>query len=165
MAVVRAAEWVPDAADLGNPGYISVINAVPGLNSYKPMPAHTVLTDALTAYARGAIDVRDKDLNVFQYAGDATKLYELTGTAWGDVSVGGGYTNATEERWEFARWKNQVLAANWDENPQFITLGGANFANLTTDFKCRRLAVVGDFVVAANSFDSTDGKVHDRVRW
>lgn len=165
MAVIPVLEWMPDAAALGNKGSVDVRNAVPGTNSYKPMPRYTALSGALDARARGAIDVRDKDLNVYQYAGDAAKLYVLSSTTWSDASLAGGYSTSTEEHWEFARWKNKVLATNWDENPQSLELGGANFGNMTTAFRCRRLAVVGDFVVAANTFDATDGNVPDRVRW
>lgn len=166
MPVLAVKQWIPDAADFGNPGSVQVVNALPGLNSYKPMPDHTVLTDALDAYARGAIDVRDKDLIVFQYAGDAGKLYELaSSTSWTDVSIAGGYSTGSEEIWDFTRWKNQVLATNWTDSPQFIDIDGTAFADLTTAFRCRRLAVVRDHVVAGNTADTTDGNVPDRVRW
>lgn len=165
MPVVAVTAWAPDAADLGNRDSVTVTNAVPGTNSYKPFPSFSVLTNALDARARGAIDVRDKDLNVFQYAGNASKLYQLSSTSWSDVSLTGGYSTGTEERWEFVKWKNQVLATNWNDEPQTIELGGANFADLTTDFRARRIAVVGDFVVVGNTFDSSDGNVPDRIRW
>lgn len=170
MAVLPVLEWVPDAAALGNKGSVRIVNAVPGTNSYKPFPSFAVLTDALTGYARGAIDVRDRDGNVFQYAGDETALYQLSGTSWEDITrveseEPDPYATGTEERWEFVRWKNQVLATNFSDEPQKITLGGTNFEDLTSDFRCRRLAVVKDFVVAANTFDSSDGNVSDRVRW
>ena len=125
MAIIRVEDWVPDAADLGNPGSILIANALPGINGYKPMPSYSALSDALDDYCRGAIDVRDKELNVYQFAGDETKLYELTSTSWGDVSVGGGYATGTEERWEFILWKNQILATNFSDDPQKIELGAA----------------------------------------
>ena len=165
MPIVRAAQWAPDAAALGNPGSIDVRNAVPGVTSYKPMPQHTAFTNAIDAYARGAIHTRDEDLNVSQFVGNASKIYELVSATWTDRSIGGGYSTAAEESWEFVRWKNQVLATNWDDSIQFIALGGTIFANLTTDFKCRHLAVIGDFVFAANTTDATDGNVPDRIRW
>ena len=165
MPVIRIGEWAPDAADLGNPGAVSVVNALPGLNSYQPMKQLVSTTNALTARPRGAIEASDKSSNVFQYAGDATKLYSLSGSTWSDISKGGGYTTGTEERWEFARWKEKVIATNFSDNPQAITFGGANFADLTTSLKFRRVAVVGDFVVAGNTFDATDDTVRDRVRW
>lgn len=165
MPVIQVKDWVPDAADLANPGSIEIKNAVPGLNSYKPFGQLTTITDALDARPRGAIEEKDAAGNTFQYVGNATKLYELVGTSWDDISIGGGYATGTEERWEFARWKEQVIATNFTNNPQQITLDGSIFANLTTDLRFRHVAVVRDFVVAGNTFDGVDGTVPDRLRW
>ena len=166
MPVIPFTEWVPDASDLGNPGSIRIVNAVPGTNSYLPMPSLAVTSSALTDYPRGAIEGIDSALNVYQYAGDETNLYSLSGTTWSDISkLATTYATGTEERWEFARWKEKIIATNWNDNPQAITFGGANFDDLTTALKFRHVAVVGDFVVAGNTWDSTDGNVQDRVRW
>ena len=164
MAVIPIPDWAPDQADLGNAAAIQIRNALPGANSYKPMPAFDAFTDALDARARGAIEATDEDLNIYQYAGDAAKLYRLVSMSWTDASISGGYSTGTEEVWEFARWKNQILATNWNDNIQYLELGGTTFADLTTAFKCRVLFVLRDHVVAANTFDATDGNVPDRVR-
>jgi hypothetical protein len=165
MAVVPVAEWVPDAAPLGNPGSSRIINAVPGATSYEPFPSFSVVTDELDAYPRGAITAIANDLNVYSYAGDETKLYRLSSSSWTDSSKSGGYTTATSDIWEFARWKNKVLATNFGDNPQQITMGGTTFSDLTSDFKARHIAVVRDFVVFGNTTDTTDGARIDRVRW
>lgn len=165
MPIIPFDPWLPDAADLGNPGAISVVNALPGLTSYKPIGQLVSVTNALDARPRGAIEALDASKNVYQYAGDAAKLYSLTSTTWSDVSKGGGYSTGTDEIWEFVRWKEKVLATNFTDDPQQITFGDANFADLTTDLKFRHIAVVKDFVVAGNTFDSTSGTVRDRVRW
>ena len=44
-------------------------------------------------------------------------------------------------------------------------MGAANFSDLTTAFRARNIAVVRDFVVASNTYDSSDGNVPNRVRW
>lgn len=165
MPVIPFGEWLPDASALNNPGALSVINAFPGLNSYKPVPSLTVQTDALTNRPLAAIAARDKDGNLFQYAGDSGKLYSLSSGTWSDLSKVGGYSTATEERWEFVRWKNKMLATNLADSPQQITFGAANFSDLTTAFEARHLGVIGNFVVAANTVDASDGAVPNRVRW
>lgn len=165
MPVIPFNDFLPDAADLGNPGAILVKNALPGPTGYKPFPAPVVQTGATTARPRGALSLKDKDGNVFQFAGDETKLYQLSGATWNDVSVGGGYATGSEESWELIGWKNKVLATNFSNDPQQITMGAANFSALTTAFKCRHLAAIGNFVVAANTSDATDGSVPNRVRW
>ena len=164
MPVIPVAEWIPDAADFGNPGSITVTNAVPGVNSYKPIKQLVSATNALVARPRGAIEAKDASQNVYDYAGDETNLYSLSGGTWSDISFG-TYATAAEERWEFARWKEKIIATNFTDNPQSITLGGVAFANLTTALRFRHVAVVRDFVVAGNTWDSVDAEVRDRVRW
>lgn len=163
--LIPVGEWTPDASDFGNPGSPTIENALPGPNAYLPMPSLAVTTDALDAYPRGARQGKDYSGNNYQYAGDAAKLYELSSGSWADVSISGGYSTGSEEIWEFARWKNTMIATNYSDNPQQITFGGTNFANLTTALRFRHVAVVRSFVVAGNTFDSVDGQVRDRVRW
>lgn len=165
MAVIPVRQWLPDASDLANPGAIVVENAVPGINSYKPHPSLESVSDALAARPRGAVEAKDRDGNVFQFAGDETALYELSGNAWGDVSNVGGYSTGAEERWEFVRWKQKVLATNFSNSPQQITFSAPNFTDLTTALRFRHIAVVREFIVAGYTFDATDGVVPDRVRW
>ncbi len=140
------------------------MNAVPGTNSYKPMPSYQAVTDPLAARALGAIDVRDKSNNAFQFAGTAAGLFGLSGTTWIDRSKGGGYATAAGEAWEFVLWKNRILATNFSNPMQFIELGGTQFADLHTTFQARHIAVIGDYVVAGNTTDATDGVVPDRLR-
>lgn len=166
MPTLNFPEWTPDAVDLGSPGGITITNVLPGRVAYKPFPSLSVITGATTARPRGAIEAEDTTLTSYQYVGDATKLYELNETAltWTDVS-NGTYTTGTEEVWEFVRWENKILAVNWNDNPQQITMGAANFSDLTTALKARRIGVVGDFVVMGNTYDSTDGNRPNRIRW
>ena len=159
MPTIPVAEWVPDASDFGNPGSVTVKNAVPGINSYKPVGSLAVETDALDARPRGAIEAIDSAGTVYQYAGDTSKLYSLTSGTWGDVSILGGYSTGSDERWEFLRWKEKVIATNFSDNPQQITMGGTAFSNLTTTLKFRHVAAVRDFVVTGYTFDGTDGTV------
>ena len=165
MTVIPFGEWLPDAAVLNNPGAPRVANAFPGLTSYKPVPSFVDETDALTSRPLGAEAGRDTAGNIFQYAGDSGKLYELTGTTWGDISKIGGYAAGADERWAFVRWKNKMLATDFTDPIQQISFGAALFSDLTTAFRCRELAVVGNFVVAGNTNDATDGDVPWRVRW
>lgn len=167
MAIVPFAEWVPDASDFGSPGSITIQNVLPGRNSYKPFKSLTTISDALDARPRGAVESFDINEDNYLYAGDAAKLYELNlvNAAWTDRSKSGGYTTADGEMWDFTRWENKVLATNFSDNPQQITMGAANFSDLTTAFRARTIATVGDFVVAGNTFDSSDGNRPNRIRW
>src|SRR5262245_38670650 len=128
MPTLPFGELAPDRADL-EPGMIDVRNAIPGPSGYLPFLSHVVATNSLGLRPRGAIQARDQSDTVFQYAGDATKLYQNVDAVWTDKSKGGGYSTASGERWEFIAWKNKILATNYTDNPQSVTFGGANFAD------------------------------------
>ncbi|MEQ8504585.1 MAG: hypothetical protein RIB80_04615 [Rhodospirillales bacterium] len=166
MVTIPFGEYLPDQPAIGNPGVLTATNTFPARNGFKPVQEFSAVSaSALDARPRGAIQARDKDLNVYQYAGDAAKLYQNVAGTWTDRSKSGGYNTGTDERWEFAVWKNKVLGTNFSDSPQQITPGDAAFSDLTTAFKARHLATVRDFVVFGNTDDSTDGKVPGRVRW
>ena len=165
--IIPFSDWSPDGADFGS-GSVKITNAVPAQRSFQPFPSLDVFTAALTAYPRGGIEAFDKDDASHLYIGDETILYELDTSdfTWTTVSKAAtAYTTAAGEVWNFARWENKVLATNFADVPQQIVMGAANYTDLTTDFKARNIAVIGDFVVASNTWDSTDGNVPNRVRW
>lgn len=167
--IIPFLDWQPDAVDFGASGSSQIINAVPAERSFQPFPSLNVFTDALTARPRGTIQALDKDGASHTYVGDETKLYELdtSDLTFTDVtrSTGGAYATGSGEVWNFVRWKNKVLATNFTDDPQQITMGGTNYSALTTAFKARNVTVIGDFVVFSNTYDTTDGNVPNRVRW
>jgi len=158
--------WMPDKADMTvSEGVLRALNVIPAASGYAPWKTFNSVSSALTAYPRGAVQTRDDTDAVFQYAGDASKLYRNVSDTWTDSSKVGGYSTATGERWEFGRWKGTVIATNYADNPQTIDLGGSTFADLTTALKFKHIAVVRDFVFAGYTNDATDGEVPWRVRW
>lgn len=165
--IIPIADWQPDAADLSG-GAVQVKNAVPGISSYQPFADLAIITDTIAGTPIGGLEAYDKDDVSHLYVGDSTALYELdeSDLTWTDrTNTGGAYTTASGERWNMVRWKNKILATNFADNPQQITMGGANFSDLTTDFRARNVTVVDDFVVFSNTYDATDGNVPNRIRW
>lgn len=163
--VIPFADWLPDQPDLGNKG-ITAKNVIPWKTGYKKFPAYSAYSTALTARFQGGCFARDKDSNVYNYSGDATKLYRLSGTTQTDASrlAGGAYSTASDDWWEFAQWGETVIATNYADAPQVITMGSANFAALSgSPPKARHIAVVRDFVVLGNVNDGT--KYTNRVQW
>ena len=165
MPVFTFGEWLPDQPDYQNQGVLRATNVFPSATGYEPVPRFEPLTDALASRPLGAIRSRDANGNVFEFAGDAGKLYQRVSSEWQDRSITGGYSTGSGERWEFVRWKDKILATNFSDDPQHITFGASEFANLTTALRARHIAAVRDFVVFGNTFDTTDGNVPDRVRW
>lgn len=171
-------EWLPDLPDHNNPGSTVATNVLPALRSYRPWPGNSVFSDALTARCRGAFFAKSADGVIHIYAGDAAVLYELTDGSFGNVSQGGGadaYLLADDETWEFTKFKEKVIAVsgvNADtaipgtNDPQIITMGGPNFADLGgTPPQARHVATVRDFIVMGNTWDGSDGLVANRIRW
>lgn len=162
--IIETRDWMPDAAALGNPGALIADNVLPAPTGFRPLRSLAPATDATDDRPRGALSVVDDDGTTYSYAGDETKLYRLAGSSWTDAS-GATYTTGAQERWEFVRWRDQVLATNFSDVPQTIDIAGSTFSALTSAFKARHLAVVRDYAVAANTWDATDGNIIDRVRW
>lgn len=160
-------EWLPDLGDTNNPGALVATNVIPAADGYRPYPSlQTISTNAISAYARGAISIKSSGGSSYVYAGSATKLYVLSTAVWTDATrlAGGDYSTATQDMWEFAQWGEMVIATNYTDDVQQITVGGANFAVLSgSPPKARHLAVVRDFVVLANINDGTERT--RTVRW
>lgn len=165
--MIEFGEWLPDLPALENQGATVAHNVIPHGKSYKQLSGLAVYSGALSARCQGAAPGRDNAGNVFLFAGDASKLYNISGVTWGDVSKVGGYSCPADSVWTFAQWGNKLLAAQVGDKIQSFTMGTSTlFADLAaTAPQARYIAVVRDFVVAANTYDATDGSVPFRVRW
>jgi hypothetical protein len=161
--IVKFEDWAPDRVAMEAP-VVQAKNVVPSSSGFRPFKDFVAVSSALGARPRGAIQTRDDSDAVFQFAGDATKLYQNVSDTWTDRSLT-TYATAAADNWEFARWRNTVIATNYTDNPQTITLGDTAFANLTTTVKFKHVAIVRAFAVAGYTNDTTDGEVPWRVRW
>jgi hypothetical protein len=162
-------QFLPDQPALGNPGSLVAENVIAGQDFYRPLNSlGTFSVGATTARVQGGFSCIDKDGGIHTFAGDTTKLYELSGAlAWTNVSrtSGGAYATESDGYWEFTQWGNKVIAANGVDKPQIITLGAANFADLSgSPPVADTIAPVRNFVFLGNL---TEGGVNFpfRVRW
>lgn len=183
--IVPFGEWLPDlpltglapqyvgtigaTIPAGASGAFTVTNVIPDSQSYRPFPQLTVYSQAFPGGTPlGGISAIDPATNNYNYVGDNSRLYQLVQLSFSNVSrlAGGAYTVATPDIWEFVNWGNSIIAVNGlTDAPQTISLGSANFANLTQDVpvKPRHIAVMRDFVVTGNLSDSATQIC--RVRW
>ena len=161
------AEWLPDLPDYKNPGATIAKNVVPGSNNYEKFPSAVVYSNALDARCRGAVSFKDASGNTNNFSGNASKLYKSSGGVYADVSKVGGYTTGTDERWEFAKYGERIIATNFSDPIQSYVLGSSSaFANLSASApQARHIAIMRSFVVLGNTFDSSDGNVPYRLRW
>lgn len=156
-------EWMPDQADLGNPGALVARNVIPGETSYLPLPSPIPISSALESEPLGMFSSFNGTGVAFNFVGDAGKLYSLTASTYNDVSAY-PYNSAEGDYWEFVRWGNTVIATNFADPVQQIELGAPNFEDLPGEPpKARHIAVVRDFVVLGHI---DDGNIRtSRVVW
>lgn len=157
-------EWLPDQPSLDNPGCTVAKNCLPLGRGYKPFLSASSQSATLTGRCLGAYTCVDLDGNPFNFAGDAAKLYKLDSTVANDYS-GSTYTTGADEFWEFAKFGEQVVATNYNDAVQVITLGGSTFADLGgSPPKAHHVGVIRDFLVLGNVYDS-GGTVSNRLVW
>lgn len=166
--IIELAEWMPDLPPLGNPGALVADNVIPAANSYRSFPNQVVAGTGVGGRVQGAIFARDAAQNVYNYAGDASALYRLVGVSFTSATrlAGGAYATPVDDYWEFVQWGETVIGVNGvnGDAPQQISLGAANFADMTGGPpKARHVAVINNFVVMGNVSDSAVGV--QRVRW
>ena len=127
MTIIPFGPWLPDRASLETGAAMDALNVVPALSGYKPFRALSTVTDALTARVQGAFSCRNQAGTIFNFAGDATKLYhmESTGLTWDDVSrtSGGAYAAPSEGWWKFASFGNFAIACNGVDATQGFEMG------------------------------------------
>lgn len=157
-------EWLPDLPEFENNGATVAKNVTPDFKGYRPFPSLNVYSTSLGGKCIGAFVGRDIAGNYFNYAGDASALYQLAGVSWTNSSrlVGGAYGTAGDDFWEFTQFGELIIGVNgYADDPQVISAGGANFAALGgAPTRAKHIATVRDFVVMGN----LSGGPQD-VRW
>ncbi len=108
----------------------------------------------LAAAAQGAAVVTKLDGVRRIFAGTQTKLYELSGGVWLDVSRGASYVGGPDTRWMFCQFGDTTLAANAAQPIQRSNGSGA-FADTATAPIAKIVFSVGAFVMALNVNDGT----------
>lgn len=166
--IIAFGEWLPDLPPLNNPGALTALNVIPGPNgTYEGFPdLNRAATGSAGGIMKGAISARDDANNSYVYAGDASALYVQAGLSLTSATrlAGGAYTTLADDSWEFVQWGQTVIGVNGHtDTPQQISMGAANFANISGMPKARHIAVIKDFVVLGNISDS-DTQVQ-RIRW
>ena len=164
--VIPFGEWLPDLPPFGLQGATIATNVLPEAKSYRPFPSLVNVTTSLGSRVIGGIFATDAATNNYNYVGIATALYQVLGASFSTVTrlAGGAYSTNSEDFWEFVNWGNTVIGVNgFTDNPQQISLGAANFADLNVGIKAKHICTMKDFVVLGNISDSATNVY--RVRW
>lgn len=169
LASIPFGPWMPDLPDYANPGATVAKNVIPRINSYGPIGSLAATSDALDSRVLNGVIARDTTGNHYNYAGTATKLYEIRATGVTDLSKVGDYSTASTDTWEFANFAGTVVATNYADDVQSLTAGGGGpFADLFTSTntpKARHMGVIREFLVLGNTNDTSDGVQPQRVWW
>lgn len=165
--LIKFGEWMPDRGSLNNPGATVAKNVVAIGEDYTAIESLVSASDALPAECLGMISGFDPTGSPFVFAGTATKLYKLNGSAWTDVTrtSGGNYTTSGQNVWRFVQYGKYVFATNYNDAMQSFDLSSStNFAAAAgSPPKAKYLSVINNFVVALNLDDS--GTFPNRVEW
>lgn len=161
------AEFLPDQAPITGAGSPNIVNARPIQGGYRPFNALATQTDALTARCQGFIAAIDDAGSVYNIAGHGTQLRRRNGSAWTDISSG-TYATASDSRWEFVKWGNQIIASNYVDAMQVATIGSGSFAALGgSPPKAKYITTMGkqDQFLVAGYLDVSGTAFPQRVRW
>ena len=160
-------EWLPDQADLDNPGVTVARNVIPAVRGYTSFNDLAEFSGSATSrlcgfYARTYLD------NTYIITGDETGLYRLNSNDYtlGEISRSGGYNLGLGDQWQFVQFGAEVIAScGLTSKLQKYSLGASiGFEDIAEAPSAKHIAVVRDFVVAGNIADDTN-EYPDTVAW
>ncbi len=154
-------EWTPDQPGIAE--NLSVAkNVVPSSLGFRPFPTAVDYSAAASENLNNVFAGRFNNTTTL-FAGGATKLFRFDSAdlSMDDVSKSGGYSNIT--KWNFVQFGDTIITANNVNKLQYWTLGSSTTFNDITDAPIAKyVAVVRDFVVAANLNSGTDS---NKIQW
>ena len=137
--------------------------------TYGPLGELTELAGSMGANCVGIGSAKSNAGDFLTFGGTTSALYRLqTTNSWLNVSKPGGYSLGASDRWRSAAFGNTfVFAGGVDTNMQAYDLAlSSAFADLSgTAPRAKYPAVVGNFLMVANTWDGTDGYLRNRVWW
>lgn len=171
-------EWMPDAYISKEGVMTDVINLIPATEGYKGVKEFKELTLALPDFSiesgsecfpKNAKSFIRPDKEVITVVGTDHNLYIRRGAlSWDNVSkVEDGYSSS-DSPWKFALFGDLIIATNYTDPVQCydLTEENAKFKDLSASApRARDLAVVNEFLVLVNTYDTYDGARPQRVWW
>ena len=155
--------FAPDL-DPATPGVISdCSNLIPTPRGFAGEHTPVVTSNALASTCYGMATLLRQDGNLREIAGTSTRLYELSGVTWTDVSKAGGYS-AVNGRWRFTQFGNVSIATNGADSIQGSTSSSVAFAPLAKGLvnapSAQIVETVAGFVMAFNTNDAPGSPIY-----
>lgn len=152
--MIEFGEWLPDQSDLANAGVLDATNVLPAARGYRPFNSLSEVSGAADSYIRSMFATRDQTGENLIFAGDAAKLYKYNAadSSLANVSKSGNYTLQNSEKWKFARFGNNLLAAGGHSQilQNYVVGTSTLFADISGSPAARYMASVRDFIVCGN---------------
>lgn len=159
--------WLPDFSSYSGEICTDVTNVVPPSTSgFRAFKTFSSVASALSARPQGAVSQRGLTGTIYNFSGDATKLYKMAsdGLSWEDVSrtSGGAYATPSDGWWNYALFGDYCIAVNLSDDPQAFQLStSTDFAALAgSPPKAAFAGVLRDFVFLARI-----STAYNRVQW
>ena len=167
--MIKFGELQADLPAYQNSGALKADNVIPLKDGYKSLAGFQALsTTGLTGSAVGLFSAFQAG-GVTNYAGDATKLYQMNSSQeFIDKSKAGGYNNSTTEGsrdyWAFTQFGTNIIATNHADNIQKFNEGTDSAFSDLVSIKAKYITVINNFVVAGYTTESSTG-YNQRVKW
>jgi hypothetical protein len=158
-------EWMPDQPSVSG-ALTDAKNVVSQAIGYGPFPTPVTFSSSNAAENLTSLyAAKQPDGNTALFAAGLSKIYTVSGVG-GITEVKTGMTTAASDRVRFTQFGKVVISANNADRLQAWTLGtSTSFANLSATAPIAKfITVVRDFVVCANTFESSAQQQY-RVRW
>jgi hypothetical protein len=170
MSKIPLAAWRPDQPTLGGDGLPMVLNCLQGPGYYRPIGSpQAISATGFEGIPNGIWVAERPNGELLQFVASDGVIYRVPGRTTTPVNVSPDYDYDDEAPWTgVVQYGPELIVANYQDAIQVIDLADVDdsFHDLSNEApKARYLAVVKDLIVAANTFDLTDGAVGTRVRW
>jgi len=158
-----------DLPSYENSGALVVDNVLPLAKGYKSLAGFQALSGTGLSNPAVGLFTSFSATGSTNYAGDATKLYQMDSSlVFQDKSKSGGYNNSTTENardfWAFTQFGSNIIATNFADNIQKFEEGvDSAFSDLIA-LKAKFIAVIRDFVVVGHTKESSV-EYNQRVKW
>ena len=156
-------EWMPDQTGLSG-SLTDAKNVVSQAIGYGPFPTPVSFSSAAAENLTSLYAAKAPDGNTYFFTAGATKIYTVSGSGT-LTQVNTGLTTGTNDRVRFTQFGKSVIICNNSNKLKSWVLGtSSTFAEVAATAPIAKfITVVRDFVVCANTFETTQQQY--RVRW
>ena len=165
MATTRVTfgEWMPDQSGISG-SLTDAKNVVSQAIGYGPFPTPVSFSSAAAENLTSLYAAKAPDSNTYFFAAGLSKIYTVSGSGT-LTQVNTGLTTGANDRVRFTQFGKTVIICNNAEKLKSWVLGtSTTFAEVSASAPIAKfITVVRDFVVCANTFETTQQQY--RVRW